>query len=38
MEYMACDAYKYYTWARVERGDGPLVGEQRIPPGLSAEA
>jgi hypothetical protein len=31
MQYVAFDAHKYYTWARVERSDGTRVREQRIP-------
>ncbi|MDR5684412.1 MAG: transposase [Armatimonadota bacterium] len=30
MQYVAFDAHKHYTWARVERPEGTVVGEQRI--------
>ncbi|HEY3248918.1 MAG TPA: IS110 family transposase [bacterium] len=30
MQYIAFDAHKHYTWARVERVDGTLVRERRI--------
>jgi len=31
MQYIAFDAHKHYTWARVERPDGTVVRETRIP-------
>src|SRR3972149_1225485 len=31
MQYTAFDAHKHYTWARVERPDGTLVREKKIP-------
>jgi transposase len=31
MQYIAFDAHKHYTWARVERADGTVVRERRIP-------
>ena len=31
MEHIAFDAHKHYTWARVERADGTVVRERRIP-------
>jgi len=31
MQYAAFDAHKHYTWARVERPDGTLVREKKIP-------
>ncbi len=31
MQYIAFDAHKHYTWARVERADGTVVREKRIP-------
>ncbi len=31
MQYIAFDAHKRYTWARVERPDGGVVREKRIP-------
>lgn len=31
MEYIAFDAHKHYTWARVERADGTVIRERRIP-------
>jgi transposase len=31
MEYIALDAHKQYTWARVELPDGTVVQEKRIP-------
>jgi hypothetical protein len=31
VQYVAFDAHKHYTWARVERSDGVRVREQRIP-------
>lgn len=30
MQYIAFDAHKHYTWARVERPEGTVVREQRI--------
>ncbi|MBI2972422.1 MAG: IS110 family transposase [Armatimonadetes bacterium] len=31
MQYTAFDVHKHYTWARVERPDGTLVREKKIP-------
>lgn len=31
MQYTAFDAHKHYTWARVERPDGTVVREKKIP-------
>jgi transposase len=36
MQYVAFDAHKHYTWARVERTDGTMVREQRIAHGRGA--